>query len=73
MLYWPEPVVRRALASADAQLQSKDGSRTVTGDHGEIFHVDYLDSAQPAWSGRLHYRNVSWGYEIDVQSVELTP
>jgi hypothetical protein len=73
VLYWPEASVRTALAGADATLVAKPGSRSVMADGGEILHVDYQGSAQSSWSGSLHYRNVAWGYEIDVQSVEATP
>jgi hypothetical protein len=73
VLYWPEAVVRRALADASATLISRSGSRSVIADGVEILHVDYQGSAGPSWSGKLHYWNDAWGYDIEVQSVELAP
>lgn len=73
VLYWPEAVVRRALAGAGATLVSRNGSRSVMVNGVETLHADYRDSAQPTWSGQLHYRNNAWGYDIEVQSVELKP
>jgi hypothetical protein len=73
VLYWPEASVRDALAGADATLVAKPGSRSVMVDDAEVLHVDYQNSAQPSWSGSLHYKNDAWGYEIDVKSVEATP
>jgi hypothetical protein len=73
VLYWPEPVVRDALAAAGAELVVRDGSRSVVIDGVETFRADYGAGALPNWSGRLRYQNRAWGYEIDVQSVELAP
>jgi len=73
VLYWPEASVRAALAGADATLVAKSGSRSVMANGTEVLHVEYQGSAQPSWSGSLHYKNIAWGYEIDVQSVEATP
>jgi Protein of unknown function (DUF3261) len=73
VLYWPDAVVRRALAGAGATLVSPSGSRTVIADGAEILHVDYQGAPGPSWSGNLHYRNDAWGYDIEVQSVELAP
>lgn len=73
MLYWPEAVLRRALASAEAELVTTADGRIVTADGAEIFRADYLEPKQPGWTGRLRYRNASWGYEIEVQSVEAQP
>lgn len=73
LLYWPGDVLRPALASADATLKDDAESRAVAVDGSELLHVDYLAGGAQAWTGRLHYRNTAWNYEIDVQSVEVVP
>ena len=73
VLYWPETIVRRALKESGATLAVKNGSRTVTADGVDILRADYQGGAGPAWSGKLRYRNDAWGYDIEVQSVELAP
>jgi hypothetical protein len=74
VLYWPEAVVRRALAASGARLVVAPGSRSVLVAGQEVIHADY----QPAvggdiWVGDSHYRNLSWGYDLDIQSVLATP
>jgi hypothetical protein len=73
VLYWPEAIVRRALKESGATLAVGNGSRTVTADGVDILRADYQDGAGAPWSGKLRYRNDAWGYDIEVQSVELTP
>lgn len=73
LLYWPADVLRASLAKADATVVDADNARSILVDGQEIIHADYLAGGSQAWTGRLHYRNSAWGYEIDVQSVEATP
>jgi YD repeat-containing protein len=73
VLYWPEAIVRRALKESGATLTVGNGSRTVTADGAQILRAEYQEGAGPAWSGKLRYRNDAWGYDIEVQSVELAP
>jgi hypothetical protein len=70
MLYWPEDVVRRAIAPAGADLVADARSRTVRIDGRDVLHVDYDATGTGPWTGTLHYANRGWGYEITVQSVE---
>jgi hypothetical protein len=73
LLYWPSRALHPALAASGAILTDGPSSRTVSVDGTEILHVDYLAGGPQALSGRLHYRNDAWGYEIDAQSIEATP
>jgi hypothetical protein len=73
VLYWPEAIVRRALEGSGATLQVRDDGRSVIVDGAEVFHAEYQGGPAPSWTGRLRYRNDAWGYEIEVQSVELAP
>ncbi len=74
LLYWPAASVRHALAASFGKLVTDSNSRTIMINNKKVWHADY----QPAfkgdpWSGRLHYRNLAWNYEFDVQSVETNP
>ena len=73
VLYWPEEIVRRALEDSGATLAVGHDSRTVTADGAQVLHAEYRDGSANPWSGKLKYRNDAWGYDIEVQSVELTP
>lgn len=70
MLYWPEDSVRRALADSGARLTVGPHSRSVTALGAEVIHADF-DSDDP-WSGTLKYRNIPWGYGLEVKSVEVS-
>ena len=71
VLYWPEAIVRHALKESGATLAVGSDSRTVMADGAQILRAEYQEG-EP-WSGKLRYRNDAWGYDIEVQSVELVP
>lgn len=74
LLYWPEDAVRRALAPSGGTLVSGARSRLVTIGEKEVMRADYQPaSGDDPWTGRLHYRNLAWGYELDIQSSEVRP
>jgi hypothetical protein len=73
VLYWPEATVRRALEGSGATLKVRNGGRSVIADGMEVLQAEYQGNAAPSWTGTLRYRNKAWGYEIEVQSVELAP
>jgi hypothetical protein len=70
MLYWPEDVVRRAIAPAGAELVTDAMSRSVRIDGRDVLHAEYDGAGASPWTGSLHYANHGWGYEITVRSVE---
>ncbi len=71
LLYWPEAVVRRAIAPSAATLEANSRTRSVSVAGKEITHADY--SGADPWSGHVTYRNLAWDYSLDVQSREDTP
>ncbi|PWC35983.1 DUF3261 domain-containing protein [Azospirillum sp. TSO35-2] len=73
VLYWPEAVVRRALAAAGGDLTEEPHARTVRLDGKELLHADHSWTTGGPWTGTMHYVNRAWGYEIDVQSQEAAP
>jgi hypothetical protein len=70
LIYWPEAVVHRALPEGGALLQEAHG-RTIQVNGKDVFRVDYGSAATAPWHGTLHYSNLAWGYEVDVQSSEI--
>ena len=73
LLYWPSRILQQSLASSGAFLRDTPSRRVVSLDGADILVVDYLSGGDQSTNGRLHYRNDTWGYEIDVQSVEAVP
>jgi hypothetical protein len=72
MLYWPEAVVRQALSGG--RLIVTRGSRSVLMAGQEVIHADYQPAAGgEIWAGVSRYRNLPWGYDLDIQSVLSTP
>jgi len=74
LLYWPEEIVRRTVAASGGVLVSGPHSRQIWVGGREVMRADYrpADGAN-LWSGRLSYRNLAWGYELDIQSSEVRP
>lgn len=74
LLYWPESVVRQALARSGGRLVVAPGSRSVSMAGQEVIHTDYWPAARnEAWTGESHYSNLPWGYDLEIQSVLSPP
>jgi hypothetical protein len=71
VLYWPEAIVRRALATAGCDLVAMAKTRRVRCGNDEVLRARYDWPAGGKWVGTLHYSNLAWGYEVEVQSQEL--
>lgn len=69
--YWPEDRVRQALAGPNVTLTSGSHFRSIAVGGKEVIHVDYR--GDDPWNGATVYRNLVWGYELDVQSAESKP
>ena len=68
LTYWPAPVVTAALAGSGAELVS-DGARRAVRRHGdEIIAIDYDGAGAPRWNGSIRYRNLGFGYDLEIQS-----
>ena len=73
MLYWPEKAVRAAVAPIAGDVVISERKRVLRVDGKEVLRADYGWPDGAAWNGKLHYANTAWGYEVDVQSVEIKP
>ena len=68
---WPIASLRAGLVGSDAVLAEGAGWRSVSVAGREMIRAEY--GGQTMWNGAATYRNLAWGYELDVQSVELAP
>jgi predicted exporter len=74
LLYWPDHIVRRAIKGSSVKLIVEPHRRTIMSGPKKVWQADYiLNSEHDLWSGKLHYRNLAWGYEFNVQSQEINP
>ena len=73
VLYWPEDVVRQALRKSGAELAVTPTSRAITLHGKPVLQATYRQSSADPWPGGLHYRNLAWGYDIDVETIQVTP
>jgi len=71
MIYWPADQVNAALAASGGHVTVSGHSRSISDAKGEVIHADF--SGDDPWNGSLQYRNLAWGYGLDVQSVEAKP
>jgi hypothetical protein len=70
---WPQDAVRAGLVPAGALREGDPGHRLIAVDGRDMIRIDREDGAAGSWSGRWAYRNLAWGYDLDIQSVEATP
>ena len=71
-VYWPAPVVQRALAATGAKVEDHDGHRRiVAADGSELLTADYAWTAKSRLVGTMKYANLSWGYTVSVKSLEV--
>ncbi len=68
IVYWPEEAVRRGLSRTSATLRADGHERTISANGPEIVRVEYEPGRGDAWAGAARYRNVAFGYELDLQS-----
>lgn len=64
LLYWPQEVLARSLRGA--VVRGNADGRII----GDAIRITW---GSDPWNGRSHLLNTSFGYELDVQSVTVTP
>ena len=70
LMFWPEPSIRRGLAASGATFASGPGWRVVRNGAEDVIRAE---APETPWNGAFRYRNLAWGYTLDVQSVEVMP
>lgn len=69
MLYWPAPVVARALAPSGGMLEAGAAARSVRLRGAEVIHAAFQPGADgDPWNGSVRYRNLPLDYELTIQS-----
>lgn len=70
VLYFPVPAVRQALAAAGCELAISGRTRAVRCDEADVLRAEY--GGRPPWAAKLTYSHLAWGYDIEVQSAEVS-
>lgn len=74
LVHGPLAVLRAHLTpSGSALLEPRPRQRVLTLDGQDMIRIDHVAGAPGSWSGRWTYRNLGWGYTLDIQSLELAP
>lgn len=74
LLYFPDAVIGRALAASGGTVATTPTRRSIVADGKEIVIADYQPTVPgEPWSGRQHYRNLAWSYDLDIQTAEPSP
>jgi hypothetical protein len=72
-LYWPVDVVRQALQASGASLSVDAMTRKVSLHGKTVLEATYQGGTADPWNGSgLHYRNLAWGYDIDVATLQVS-
>lgn len=70
LAWWPADVIRGALPAGYA-LEEAEGRRTLSHDGAPVATITYT-GAGPVWN-RVRLAHARYGYELDIESVELAP
>jgi Protein of unknown function (DUF3261) len=73
LLHWPVSAVRAGLSPAGVVRETSPGHRVIAVDGRDMIRIDRIAGTPGSWSGRWTYRNLAWGYDLDIQSTEATP
>lgn len=71
MLYGNASVMNAQLAPAGCELIEEPMSRLVRCNGKDILKAEFGWRKNKPWNGMLHYGNLSWGYDVEVQSSEI--
>jgi hypothetical protein len=70
IVYWPEEAVRRGLAGSEA-VRTDQHERSISMRGNDIITVTYDNPNGEAWAGSATYRNIAFGYELNLRSVAV--
>lgn len=74
LLYFPDAVIGKALAASGGTVTTSVSRRVIGVDGKATITADYQPTVPgDPWSGHQHYRNLAWGYELDIQTAEPGP
>ena len=74
LIYWPPEALQRALRPAGAGLAASDRQRVVTRNGQEIIRAEFTPGpgADPI-GARAQFRNLAFGYSLDIRAAEVVP
>ena len=73
LVHWPLDAVSNGLLPRGALQQTSPDHRVVAVAGRDLIAVDQVAGEPGSWSGQWSYRNLGWGYDLDIQSVESAP
>jgi hypothetical protein len=71
IVYGPQDEVAQSITNAGATLSETGTTRTIAKGNRDLIVVEYGDGS--GWSRSAKLRNLAFGYEIDIRSVEQSP
>ena len=66
LIYWPPAALQRSLVSARAEFEATSRERVVRHDGHEVIRADFTP-------GRVFFRNLAFGYSLDIRTAEPAP
>lgn len=74
LIYWPAEILQRALRPAGVSFEATSSHRVVTRDGQEIIRADFTPVSGPDPIGaRVLFRNLAFGYSLDIRAAGLVP
>lgn len=69
LAYWPASAVRSGLAGGGAVLTAEAQRRVIAHCGRDIIDITYDSSPDAGWPSAVRFRNLAFGYELDLRSV----
>ena len=64
--------VARAIGATGGRVETTAQQRQLLWHGSPVVTIDYEGPQRSPWRGKAHYRNLVWGYTLDLQSHEVT-
>lgn len=72
VLYGEPAALQAALADSGCTLELGKATRLLRCRDKDVLRAEYDLKSPKRLNGSLHYGNLAWGYEVDIQSAEVT-
>jgi hypothetical protein len=69
LVYWPNSALANSLAVTGAVVAESASARRISANGRDVIAIDY--GPGEGWNRSAKLRNLAFGYEIDIQSVEI--
>ncbi len=71
VLYGQPAALQTALAASGCTLEAGKSSRLLQCGGKDVLRAEFDLKAPKRLNGSIHYANLAWGYEVDIQSAEV--